>query len=110
MPTPRTISAVLAAVLALGSAACGGGSGSSGDGDTVTASFYVYFARAKDANEGAAELRDNGYSTEIRDDQDVEWLVIAKRDLPREQLDAREGEVRYIAYRYDGDYDGRDLG
>jgi hypothetical protein len=105
----RAAAVVLAAVLAAGAAACGGGGGSAGD-DTVDASFYVYFTREKDANEGAAELRDNGYSTEIRADQDIEWLVIAKRELPREQVDSREGEVRYIAYRHDGDYDGKDLG
>jgi hypothetical protein len=97
------------AALAVGAAACGSG-GSSGNGDTVGASFYVYFTREKDANEGAAELRGNGYSTEIRADQNIEWLVIAERELPREQVESREGEVRYIAYRHDGDYDGKDLG
>jgi hypothetical protein len=97
---------VVTAALAAGGAACGGAAGD----DTVSASFYVYFTREKDANEGAAELRENGYSTEIRADQNIEWLVIAKRELPRAQVEAREGEVRYIAYRHDGDYDGRDLG
>jgi hypothetical protein len=99
---------VVTAALAAGGAACGGG-GAAGD-DTVSASFYVYFTREKDANEGAAELRGNGYSTEIRADQNIEWLVIAERELPREQVESREGEVRYIAYRHDGDYDGKDLG
>ena len=100
----------LAAVLAAGAAACGGGGGAAAGDDTVSASFYVYFTRERDANEGAAELRENGYSTEIRADEDIEWLVIAKRELPRAQVDSREGEVRYIAYRHDGDYDGKDLG
>ena len=105
----RAAAAVLAAALAATVAGCGSSGSSTGNADSVKASFYVYFAREKDANEGAAELRDNGYSTEIRPDQKIEWLVIAKRELPREQLEAREGEVRFIAYRHDGDYDGRDL-
>ena len=107
----RAAAAVLAAALAAAGAACGGGSSGSAEGsDTVRASFYVYFAREQDADDGAAELRQNGYSTDIRPDENIEWLVIAKRELPRQQLEAREGEVRYIAYRHDGDYDGRDLG
>jgi hypothetical protein len=105
----RAAAVALVAALAAGAAACGSG-GSSGNGDTVEASFYVYFTREKDANEGAEELRENGYSTEIRADQKIEWLVIAKRELPRAQVESREGEVRYIAYRHEGDYDGRDLG
>ena len=92
----------LAAALAAGGTACGDGSA---EGRT---SFYVYFSRVKDANEAAAELRENGYSTEIRADQKIEWLVIASRKLERDDLDAREGEVRFIAYRHDGDYDGSD--
>jgi hypothetical protein len=96
----------LAAALAVGGTACGGG----GEGSAGRTSFYVYFSRAKDANEAAAELRHNGYSTEIRADQKIEWLVIASRKLERDELDAREGEVRFIAYRHDGDYDGSDLG
>jgi hypothetical protein len=96
----------LAAALAAGGTACGGG----GDGSAGRTSFYVYFSRVKDANEAAAELRENGYSTEIRADEKIEWLVIASRKLDRDELDAREGEVRFIAYRHDGDYDGSDVG
>jgi hypothetical protein len=105
----RAAAVVVTAALAAGAAACGGGGGAPGD-DSVSASFYVYFTREQDANEGAAELRQNGYSTEIRADENIEWLVIAKRELPRVQVESREGEVRYIAYRHDGDYDGKDLG
>jgi regulator of ribonuclease activity B len=100
----------IAAALAAGAAACGGGGDGSAGNDAVKASFYAYFARAKDANEAADELRENGYSTEIRADGKIEWLVIATRKLERRELDAREGELRYIAYRHDGDYDGTDVG
>jgi regulator of ribonuclease activity B len=109
--TTRAGAAVVATAVALaaGAAACGGGSdGSAGDG-AVKASFYAYFSRPKDADEAAAELRENGYSTEIRAEQKVEWLVIASRKLERGEVDAREGEVRFIAYRHDGDYDGSQL-
>jgi hypothetical protein len=97
----------LAAALAAGGTACGGGGDGSAGGRT---SFYVYFSGVKDANEAAAELRENGYSTEVRADEKVEWLVIASRTLERDEFDAREGEVRFIAYRHDGDYDGSDVG
>ena len=106
----RLGASVLAVAAALAGAAAGCGGGDSAGNGEVDASFYVYFARAKDAREASAELRENGYSTEIRPDEDVEWLVIAKRKLEREELDAREGEMRYIAYRHDGDYDGSELG
>jgi hypothetical protein len=106
----RLGAAVLAVAAALAGAAVGCGGGASAGTGEVDASFYVYFARAKDAREAAAELRESGYSTEIRPDENVEWLVIASRKVEREELEAREGEMRYIAYRHDGDYDGSELG
>lgn len=97
--------------LALVAPACGGGD--DGDADLaaghVRASFYVYFTSRADAREAIAELRDDGFSTEMRVDEGVEWLVIASRHVPREELEDLEAEMRYVAWQFEGDYDGSDI-
>ena len=91
---------------------CGGGDedGSGGAGaEQIRAAYYVYFARKTDAVDASKELRDAGFATEIREDQGVEWLVIASTDIPRDELDAAEGQMRYVAYQFQGDYDGSEI-
>ncbi|MDQ3992461.1 MAG: ribonuclease E inhibitor RraB [Actinomycetota bacterium] len=108
--TRRLLAAALAAI-ALSMPGCGG-DGNDGGGaqaERVQAAYYVYFARRSDALEAAKELRGDGFETEIREDAGVEWLVIASAELPREQLDAAEGQMRYVAYQFQGDYDGSDI-
>ncbi len=87
---------------------CGGGDSEQTAGP-VKASYYVYFFRRADAREAAAELRVEGFKTELREDEGIEWLVIATREVPRAELRIAESQMRYVAYRFQGDYDGSDV-
>ncbi len=106
---PKRALVALAAVLAAGLlAGCGGGDDAGSP--RVHADFYMYFQREHDARGAAGELRRKGYETELRSDEDVEWLVIATGDVPKGQMEATEGAMRLLAYEFNGDYDGADVG
>ncbi|MFN2469441.1 MAG: ribonuclease E inhibitor RraB [Gaiellaceae bacterium] len=104
----RTLAGTVALTAALVAAGCGGGGGGGSD-SLVSASYYVYFTRGQDAREAAGELRKSGYRTEVREGDGVEWLVVASRKVPRGDLDGAEGEMRYVAYQFSGDYDGLEI-
>ena len=111
-PVRRRLLGASLAAIAVAVPGCGGENGDADGGasaDQVRAAYYVYFARRTDAVGASKELREVGFATEIREDEGVEWLVIASADVPREDLDAAEGQMRYVAYQFQGDYDGSEI-
>ena len=69
--------------------------------------FFLFFGDEKSAHAAAAELKPLGYSVSARHVSSSDrWLVLAERQMAPSGAAALEGELREIATRHHGDYDG----
>lgn len=70
---------------------------------------FLYFPRKMDAEGAGEQLRNRGFSVEVRPSTDgKEWLALATKASPKtaEEMDERRDEMEALAAQFGGDYDG----
>src|SRR5215475_4946996 len=74
--------------------------------------YFLYFSREKDAKLAGRSLRQMGFSIEInRATDENNWLMLATAPPDSEdKIDETRIELEELAARYDGEYDGWELG
>lgn len=69
--------------------------------------FFLFFADEKAAHAAAAELQKLGYSVSARHvSSSNRWHVLAERHMAAAGAPSLEAQLREVAARFGGDYDG----
>jgi hypothetical protein len=71
----------------------------------VAVDFYLYFPSRLVADLAAAELGEEGFIVEKRDEPEEGWLAVAG-DVAGEALEATEKRLRQVAESHGGVYEG----
>ena len=70
---------------------------------------YLYFPKKRSAEQAGEQLRNRGFSVEVREGAGGEnWLALAMKVLPKtgEQMEELRDEMEALAAQFGGEYDG----